>query len=93
MNAPFRARQIVGLIEFTSTELHITLSARNIARALEVGYSAVKGARLRGYDGLPARGQHHELSADAEQQLVDWITAKAANNVAVHRIEFLHECN
>jgi hypothetical protein len=53
----------------------------------------VKRAQVRGYDDLPARGRHHELAADAEQQLMDWIIAKAANNVTVNRIELLHECN
>jgi hypothetical protein len=53
----------------------------------------LKHAQLRGYDNPPARGRHHELAADAEQQLVDWITAKAANNVAVNRSELLHYCN
>jgi hypothetical protein len=64
-----------------------------VARAFEVGHSAVKGAQLRGYDDPPARGRHHELAADAEQQLVNWISAKAANNVAVNRTELLHERN
>jgi transposase len=93
MNTRFRAHQIVRLIEFASTELHITLSARAVARALKVGQSAVKRAQLRGYDDPPARGRDHELAADAEQQPADWITAKAPNNVAVNRTELLHECN
>jgi hypothetical protein len=53
----------------------------------------VKRAQLRSYDDSPARGRHHELAADAEQQLVDWITAKAANNTAINRTELLHERN
>jgi hypothetical protein len=56
MNAPFRTHQIVRVIEFASTELHITLSARVVARAFEVGHSAVKRAQLRGDDDPPARG-------------------------------------
>jgi hypothetical protein len=93
MNARFRAHQILRLIGCASTELHITLSARNVARAFETGLSVVKRAQLRGYDGPPIRGRHPELAADAEKQLVDWITAKAANNVVVNRTELLHECN
>jgi transposase len=93
MNARFRAHQIVRLIEFVSTELHITLSTRAVARPFEVGHSAVKRAQPRGYDDPPARGRHHELAANAEQQLVDRITAKAANNVAANRTELLYECN
>jgi hypothetical protein len=93
MNAHFRAHQIVRLIELASTELPITLSARAVAHAFEVGHSAVKCAQLRGYDNPPARRRHHELAADAEQQFMDWITSKKANNVAVNRIEVLHECN
>jgi transposase len=93
MNTRFRAYQIVRLIELASTELHITLSARAIAHAFEARHSAVKRTQLRGYDDPPARGRHHELSADAEQQLLAWITAKAANKVAVNRTELLQECN
>jgi hypothetical protein len=44
MNARCRAHQIFRLIEFASTELHITLSARVVARAFEVGHSALKRA-------------------------------------------------
>jgi hypothetical protein len=66
MNARFRAHHIVRLIEFASTELHITLSARVVARAFEVGHSAVKREQLRGHDDPPAWGRHHELAADAE---------------------------
>jgi hypothetical protein len=44
MNARFRAHQIVQLIEFASTELHITLLARGATRAFEVSHSAVKRA-------------------------------------------------
>jgi hypothetical protein len=93
MNTHFRAHEIVLLIEFASTELHISFSTRAVARVFEVGHSAVKRAQLRGYDHPPARGRHYELAADAEQQLVNWTTAKAANSVAVNRTEFLHKCN
>jgi hypothetical protein len=89
----FRAHQIVWLIKFSSIEPHITLSAKVVACAFEVGHSAVKRAQLRSYDDPPVRGRYHELAADAGQQLVDWITAKAANNVVVNRTELLHECN
>jgi hypothetical protein len=44
MNARLRAHQIVQLIEFASTELHITLSVRAVARAFEVCHSVVKYA-------------------------------------------------
>jgi hypothetical protein len=93
MNARFRAHQIVRLINFASAELHIALSARDVARVVEVGHSAVKHALLQGYDDPLAPGRHHELSADAQQQLADWIISKAANNVVVNRTEFLRECN
>jgi hypothetical protein len=93
MNAHFQTHQIVRLIEFASTELHITLSARTVARAFEIGHSAAKRAQFRGYDDPLARGQHHEPAANAEQQLADWITAKAAKNVGVNRTELLHERN
>jgi hypothetical protein len=53
----------------------------------------VKRAEPRGYDDPLTRGRHHELAADTGQQLMDWITAKAANNVAVNHTEFLHECD
>jgi hypothetical protein len=66
MNARVRAHQIVRLIEFASTELHITLSARAVARAFEVGHSIMKCERPRGYDDPPAQGRHHEIAADAE---------------------------
>jgi hypothetical protein len=91
ITARFRAHQIVRLIEFASTELHITLSTKTIALAFEVGHSAMKRAQVRGYGGPPARGRCHKLAT--EQQLVDWITAKAARNIAVNRTELLHECN
>jgi hypothetical protein len=93
LNACFRAHQIVRRIEYASTELHITLSAKTVARAFEVGHSAVKRAQLRGYEDPPARRRYHKLAADAGQQLVDWTTAKAANNVAINRTELLHEWN
>jgi hypothetical protein len=59
MNVRFPAHQIVRLIEFAFTELHITLSARAAARAFEVGHSTVKRAQLRGHDNPSARGRHH----------------------------------
>jgi hypothetical protein len=93
MNGHFRAHQVVRLIEFASTELHITLLIRAVAHVFEVGHSAVNHAQLRGYDDPLARGRHHELAADAGQPLMDWITAKCANNVAVNRTELLYECN
>jgi hypothetical protein len=70
MNARYRAHQIGRLFEFASTQLHIELPARAVARAFEVSDTAVPRAELRGDDDLPAPGRHHELSADCEQQLV-----------------------
>jgi hypothetical protein len=93
MNMRFRAHQIVRLTEFASTELHATLLTRAVACAFEVAHSAVKRAQLRGYDDPLAQGRHYELTADAEQQLMDRITVKTANNVAVNRTERLYECN
>jgi transposase len=49
-------------------------------------------AELRGYDDPQARGRHRELSADCEQELVEWLANKAANHRAVNWTEFLHEC-
>jgi hypothetical protein len=60
MNARFLAHQIVGPIEFASTQLPITLSARAVARAFEAVHSVLKRAQLRGYDNPPARWRHHE---------------------------------
>jgi hypothetical protein len=40
MNARFQAHQIVLLIEFASTELHTTLSARAVARAGSLPFSS-----------------------------------------------------
>jgi hypothetical protein len=85
MNARYRAHQIVCLFEFASTQLHIELSTRPVARAFEVGHTVVARAELRGYDDPPARGRHHELSADCHQELVEWLANKAANHRAVNR--------
>jgi hypothetical protein len=41
----------------------------------------------RGYENLPGRGRHLELSAEVEHALVEWNTKKAYNNKAVNRIE------
>jgi hypothetical protein len=71
MSARFQKHQTVRLIEFASSELQITLLTRVVARAFEIGHSAVKRAQFRGYDDPPTRGRHHELTADAEQQFVD----------------------
>jgi hypothetical protein len=65
MNAWFQAHRIVRRVEFASAELHITLSARAVARAFEVGHSAMKLTQLRGYDNPLARGRHHKLVSDA----------------------------
>jgi hypothetical protein len=70
MNARDRAHQIVRLFEFASTQLHIELSARAVARTFEVSHTVMARAELRGYDDPPARGHHRELSADCEQDLV-----------------------
>jgi transposase len=92
MNATFRAHQIVRLHGFASTELDITLSARDVARPFNVSHSAVTRAKLRGYEDPPARGRHHEFSPNCEAEIVEWLTKKAANNTAVNRIKLLNEC-
>jgi hypothetical protein len=45
-NARFRAHHIIRLIEFVSTKLYITSSARAVARVFEVCHSAVKCTRF-----------------------------------------------
>jgi hypothetical protein len=92
MNARYRAYQIVRLFEFALTRLHIELSARAAAWAFEINHTVVARAELRGYDDPPVRGRHYELSADYEQELVEWLADKAANHRAVNRTELLHEC-
>jgi hypothetical protein len=52
----------------------------------------VARAELRGYDDPPALGRHRELSADCEQDLVEWLANKAANHRTVNWTELLHEC-
>lgn len=93
MNARFRAHQIVRLAEFAFTELDIALSKRSIARAFGISHPAVTRAQLRGYEDPPATGRHHELAPPEELDLIDWITRKALNHVAVNKTELLHECN
>jgi hypothetical protein len=39
------------------------------------------------------RWRHHELAMEAKQELINWIASKAANNIAVNKIELLHECD
>jgi hypothetical protein len=80
MNARYQARQIIRLFEFASKQLHIELSARDVGRVFEVSHTLVARAELRGYDDPPARGHHHEPSADCEQELVGWLANKAVNH-------------
>jgi hypothetical protein len=60
INAQYGAYQIVHLFEFVSTQLHIDLSTRAIARAFEVSHTVLARAELRGYDDPPARGRHRD---------------------------------
>jgi hypothetical protein len=92
MNTTFRAHQIVRLHEFTSTDLHITISARAVASAFNVSHSAITRAKLHGYEDLPSCGRHHEFSADYEAEIIEWLAKKAANNTAVNRTELLNKC-
>jgi hypothetical protein len=92
MNATFRAHHIVPLHEWASTDQHMTLSARGIARAFNVSHSAVTRAKLRDYEDPPTRGRHHEFSPDCKADIVEWLAKKAANNTAVNRTELLNEC-
>jgi hypothetical protein len=55
-----------GLLEFESMELHMTLMKSGVARAFEVDHCAVERALQRGYEDLPARGRHRELSVDSK---------------------------
>jgi hypothetical protein len=91
MNARYRAHQIARLFEFVSTQLHIELSARAVARAFEVSHTKVARAELRRYDDPPVHRHHRELSADCEQELVQWLANKAANHRAVNRTKLSHE--
>jgi transposase len=93
MSAQFRVYQIVRLLEFASTELDIALSSRSVARAFGISHSAIKRAKLRGYEDPPGRGRHCEIEAEPEQELIDWIANKAVNNMAVNKTELFHECN
>jgi transposase len=92
MNTTFRAHQIVRLHEFTSTDLHLTISARAVASAFNVSHLALTRAKLRGYEDPPARRRHHEFSADRQAEIVEWLAEKAANNTAVNRTELLNKC-
>jgi transposase len=93
MPTRFRAHQIVRLIEFMFIKFHIDLATRALARAFDISHSAVTRAKLRGYDDPPGRGRHHKLAIESEQALVDWLTNKAANHMAINKTELLHECN
>jgi hypothetical protein len=56
MSVRFRAHQIVRLLEFSSTELSITLLSRSIARAFEINHSKVARAKFRGYEDRRGAG-------------------------------------
>jgi hypothetical protein len=93
MSSRFRGHQIVSLLEFASIKPHIALSSRSIAPTFEVSHSAIARTKLRGYEDLPRRWRDHQLDADSEQELIDWIANKATNNTAVNKTQLLHECN
>jgi transposase len=79
-------------MEFSSTELHLNISIRSVARAFHIADRPVKRSLLRGYEDLPERGRHRELSPEDEHALVEWIAKKAHNNTAVTRTELLNYC-
>jgi hypothetical protein len=60
--------------------------------AFKVSHAVVARAELRGSDDPPARGRHHELSADCEQELIEWLANKAANHREVNWTELLYQC-
>jgi hypothetical protein len=93
MTTRFRAHQIVRLIEFASIKFHIDLATRVLARTFDISHSALTHAKLHGYEDTSGRGRDHEHAIESEQALVDWLTSKAANHMAMNKTELLHECN
>jgi hypothetical protein len=93
MTTGFRAHQIIRLIKFASIKFHIDFATRALACGFDIRYSAVTRAKLRGYEDRPGRGRHHEFAIESEQALVDWLTGKATNHMAMNRSELLYECN
>jgi hypothetical protein len=53
MNARFLPHQIMRLIELSSADLHVALSARSVGCAFDVNHFAVARAKLRGYENPP----------------------------------------
>jgi hypothetical protein len=92
MNVRYCAHQIVRLMEFSSTALQIKQPIRSVARAFNIDHSAVKRGILCGYEDLPGRGRHRELSAEIGQGLVGWIVTKAHNHKAVNQTGPLDYC-
>lgn len=93
MSTTFRNHQIVRLMEFSQTELHIKLSKSSVARAFAVDPKVVRHALKRGYSIPEGRGQHQALSDEVESQLLQWIEKKAQNNEAIGRTELLDYTN
>jgi hypothetical protein len=77
-------------MEFSSTELHLKLSIRSVARAFNIAHCRVNCALLPGHEDLPGRGRHRELSPEDEHALVERIAKKVHNNTAVTRPELLN---
>jgi hypothetical protein len=92
VNGRYRAYQVVRLMEFSSTELHLNFSIWSVAHAFNIAHCAIKGVLLRGYEDPPGRGRHRELSPEDGHALVEWIAKKAHNNTAVTRTELLNSC-
>jgi hypothetical protein len=88
VNARYRAHQMVRLMEFSSTKLHLNPSIRSVARAFNIAHCAL----LRGYEDSPGRGRHREPAGEDEHALVEWIAKKAHNNTAVTRTELQNYC-
>jgi hypothetical protein len=83
---------MVRLMEFSSTEFHLNLSIRSVARAFNIAHCAVKHTLLHGYEDPPGRGRRRDHSPEDEHALVEWIAKKAHNTTAVTRTELLNYC-
>jgi hypothetical protein len=58
-------------MQFSSTELHLSLSIQSVAHAFDIAHCAVKRALLRGDEDPPRCRRHRELSPEDEHALVE----------------------
>jgi hypothetical protein len=92
VSARYRAYQMVRLMEFSSTELHLNLSIRSVARAFNITHYAVMRTPRRGYEDPPGCDRHQEISPEDKHVLVEWIAKKAYNNTAGTWTELRNYC-